>query len=107
MVYGMQPYKENVTVTTPFDATVTMAWQYLVSGVYQFGVNAISPCGIMLRVGHLHTASPLFAKILSGLPPAAENDSRKSWVSVQVKKELLWQPTSEYQREHQKTFEPS
>jgi hypothetical protein len=70
----------------PFDATVTTAWQYLVNGVFQFGFNAISPCGIMLRVGHMHTPYAVFTRILSALPPAFENDSCESSLSAPTKK---------------------
>ena len=70
-------YISDVKISVPFDGVVVQAWQYLVGGIYQFGVNIENPCGIMVRLGHLHIASAQFAQILSSLPPAAEGDSRE------------------------------
>lgn len=70
-------YTANVHINVPFDGVVVQAWQYLVDGIYQFGVNIESPCGFMVRIGHMHVPSAQFAQILSSLPQAAENDSRE------------------------------
>lgn len=74
-VYGT--YTQNVHITVPFDGVVVQAWQYLVGGIYQFGVNIENPCGFMVRIGHMHVPSAQFSQILGSLPPAAENDSRE------------------------------
>lgn len=70
-------YTPDVKISVPFDGVVVQAWQYLVGGIYQFGVNIESPCGIMVRIGHMHIRSAQFTQILSSLPAAAENDSRE------------------------------
>lgn len=74
-VYGT--YTPNVHISVPFDGVVIQAWQYLVGGIYQFGVNIQNPCGFMVRIGHMRVPSAQFTQILSSLPPAAENDSRE------------------------------
>lgn len=74
-------YTPGVKISVPFDGFVVQAWQYLVSGIYQFGVNIESPCGIMVRIGHMRVPSAQFAQILSSLPAAAENDSREYPIS--------------------------
>ena len=81
-VYGS--YIADTKITVPFDGVLTVAWQYKTEGVYQFGVNIVHPCGFMLRLGHLHVASPQFAAILSALPPAVEMDSRESSLNPPV-----------------------
>lgn len=81
-VYGS--YVADTKITVPFDGVLTVAWQYKTEGAYQFGVNIINPCGFMLRLGHLHVASPQFAAILSTLPPAVEMDSRESSLNPPV-----------------------
>lgn len=81
-VYGS--YVADTKITAPFDGVVTVAWQYKTEGAYQFGVNIVHPCGFMLRLGHLHVASPQFAAILEKLPPATEMDSRESYINPPV-----------------------
>lgn len=71
-------YVPGVRITVPFDGVVTRAWHYTMNGTYQFGVGIVSPCGFMVRLGHLLTPSPEFAKILAMLPPAAPHDSRET-----------------------------
>lgn len=70
-------YTPGVKISVPFDGVVVAAWQYLVGGIYQFGVNIENSCGIMVRLGHMRVPSTQFANILSALPAAAENDSRE------------------------------
>lgn len=74
--YGQ--YVSGVRVTAPFDGVVTKAWHYTMDGTYQFGVDIVSPCGFMVRLGHLLTPSPEFKGILGTLPPAAPDDSRET-----------------------------
>jgi hypothetical protein len=78
-VYGT--YTPNVKISVPFNGYVVQAWQYLVDGIYQFGVNMENPCGIMVRIGHMHIPSAQFTQILSSIPAAAENDSREYQIS--------------------------
>jgi len=78
-IYGS--YVKGVTVTAPFDGEMVAAAQYTVSGIYQFGVNIIHPCGVMLRMGHLQEPSDYMKAILKNLPPPVENDSRESFLS--------------------------
>lgn len=70
-------YTPDVKISVPFDGVVVQAWQYLVGGIYQFGVNIENSCGIMVRLGHMQIPSVRFSQILSSLPVAAENDSRE------------------------------
>lgn len=84
--WSTQTYRDNVSVTMPFDATVVTVWQYLIGGEYQFGFNAIAPCGIMLRIGHMRKPSAMFVNILSTLSPAMEGDSREIPANATVKK---------------------
>ena len=81
-VYGS--YVDSTKITVPFDGLVIAAAHFKVEGVYQFGVNVVHPCGFMLRLGHLHIASPQFAAILEKLPPAIEMDSRESYINPPV-----------------------
>ena len=74
---SMAPTTPHVHISVPFNGVVVQAWQYLVGGIYQFGVNIESPCGFMVRIGHMRVPSAQFTQILSALPPAAENDSRE------------------------------
>lgn len=74
-------YIESTKISVPFDGVVSVAWQYKTEGAYQFGVNIVHPCGFMLRLGHLHVASPQFAAILEKLPPAIEMDSRENYIN--------------------------
>lgn len=81
---GGDPFVPGVSVHVPFDGYVVGAWHYRVSdpavpeGIYQFGLNLVSPCGVMVRLGHLATPSAQFTTILSALPPAAVDDSREN-----------------------------
>ena len=70
-------YTPGIKISVPFDGFVVQAWQYLISGIYQFGVNIETPCGFMVRIGHMHVPSAQFAQILTAIPAAAENDSRE------------------------------
>lgn len=77
-------YTPDVRISVPFNGYVVQAWQYLVGGIYQFGVNIENPCGFMVRIGHMHIPSPQFTQILSSLPAAAENDSREYQISPPI-----------------------
>lgn len=79
-------YVSGVKITVPFDGVVVKAFNYTVEGIYQFGVNIVAPCGIMVRLGHMQKPSDEFVKILQNIPPATENDSREYPVNVPVKK---------------------
>jgi hypothetical protein len=87
-------YVPGVQVTVPFDGQVVGAWHYLVrtsppeatgtadeTTTYQFGVNIVNSCGVMIRLGHLNTPSAQFAGILSTLAPAVVDDSRESGIT--------------------------
>ena len=76
--WSNQVYVPGIDIRAPFDGVIVAAWHYLVEGQYQFGVNFVSPCGFMIRIGHLNSAGPKVASILSKLSPAMENDSRES-----------------------------
>ncbi len=81
---------KGISIKAPFDGEVVAAAQYISEGNYQFTINIIHPCGIMLRLGHLLEPSDSIKKILSTIPPAIENDSRESFLSgTFIKKDQL------------------
>ena len=81
---------KGISIKAPFDGEVAAAAQYISEGNYQFTINIIHPCGIMLRLGHLLEPSDSIKKILSTIPPAIENDSRESFLSgTFIKKDQL------------------
>ena len=80
-------YVKGVTITAPFDGEIVDVAQYKQGGIYQFLVNIIHPCGVMLRLGHLLEPSDFMKDILRNIPPAIENDSRENFLSgVYIKK---------------------
>lgn len=80
-------YVKGVNITAPFDGEIVGVAQYKQGGIYQFLVNIIHPCGVMLRLGHLLEPSDFMNDILKNLPPAIENDSRENLLSgVYIKK---------------------
>ena len=81
---------KGISIKAPFDGEIVAAAQYISEGNYQFTINIIHPCGIMLRLGHLLEPSDSIKKILSTIPPAIENDSRESFLSgTFIKKDQL------------------
>ena len=81
---------KGISIKAPFDGEVVAAAQYISEGNYQFTINIIHPCGIMLRLGHLLEPSDSIKEILSTIPPAIENDSRESFLSgTFIKKDQL------------------
>ncbi len=80
-------YVKNVFITAPFDGEIVGASQYISEGNYQFLINIIHSCGVMLRLGHLLEPSEFMKNILKSIPPAVEMDSRESFLSgVYIKK---------------------
>lgn len=82
--WSNQVYVADIEVRAPFDGVIVTAWHYLVDGQYQFGINLVSPCGFMIRLGHLNSAGPKVASVLSKLSPAIENDSRETNLQAPV-----------------------
>ena len=83
-------YVNGVSVTAPFDGEIVVAAQYKQGGNFQFLLNIIHPCGIMLRIGHLREPSDFVRDILRKLPAAVEMDSRETSLSgVYIKKGQL------------------
>ena len=81
---------KGISIKAPFDGEIVAASQYISEGNYQFTINIIHPCGIMLRLGHLLEPSDSIKKILSTIPPAIENDSRENFLSgTFIKKDQL------------------
>jgi len=74
-------YVSGVTITAPFDGEIQAVAHYIESGNYQFVVNIIHPCGIMLRLGHLRVPSDVMKNVLNTIPAARENDSRETFVT--------------------------
>lgn len=80
-------YIKSVSIAAPFDGEIVGASQYISEGNYQFLINIIHPCGVMLRLGHLLEPSGFMKSILKNIPPAVEMDSRESFLSgVYIKK---------------------
>lgn len=74
-------YVSGVTITAPFDGEIHAVAQYIESGNYQFTVNIIHPCGIMLRLGHLRVPSDVMKNVLNTAPAARESDSRETFLT--------------------------
>jgi hypothetical protein len=80
-------YVKGVTITAPFDGQIVGVAQYTVEGIYQFLVNIINPCGVMLRLGHLQEPSEFMKLIFKNIPHPVENDSRETLLpGVAIKK---------------------
>lgn len=78
---------KGVIISAPFDGEIIAAAHYFVEGNYQFLLNIVHTCGIMLRIGHLLEPSAFIKNALRSIPAAVENDSRESNLSgVFVKK---------------------
>ncbi|NDD73309.1 MAG: hypothetical protein EBZ52_09085, partial [Actinobacteria bacterium] len=70
-----------MTITAPFDGEIQAVAHYIESGNYQFTVNIIHSCGIMLRLGHLRVPSEVMKNVLNTIPAAREGDSRETFVT--------------------------
>lgn len=94
-----EPYLSGIIVRLPFDATVISA-QNDYSGIdYQFSLNAISDCGIMIHLAHLFEPGPEVKKILDFVKPLQEGQSNEIPIVVRLKKGTViatnvGQPTS-------------
>lgn len=94
-----EPYVSGITVKLPFDATVIGAWSGQDGGDYQFGINAVSDCGIMIRLGHLFEPGPEMKKILDFIKPWEQTHKGEVYTIVRLKKGTIiatnvGQPTS-------------
>jgi hypothetical protein len=94
-----EPYVSGITVKLPFDATVIGAWSGQDDGDYQFGINAVSDCGIMIRIGHLFEPGPEMKKILDFIKPWEQTHQGEVFTIVRLKKGTIiatnvGQPTS-------------
>mgnify|MGYP001602525687 FL=1 len=74
----------DIKIYVPFDGVVTAAAQYKIEGTFQFLVNIVSPCGFMVRLGHLYIPSAQFTQILSNLPAPVEGDSRETFLNPPI-----------------------
>lgn len=81
-----EPYVSGITVKLPFDATVIGAWSDRRSGDYQFGINAVSDCGIMIRLMHLFEPGPEMKKILDFIKPWEQTHAGEVYTIVRLKK---------------------
>jgi hypothetical protein len=80
-------YVKGITITAPFDGEIVGVAQYTTEGIYQFLVNIVNPCGVMLRLGHMQAPSDFMKGIFKNVPAPQENDSRETFVSgVFIKK---------------------
>ena len=70
--------KDNnaVTVTAPFDATLTVGSRYIEQGEIQYVLWFENACGIAYRFDHLLTLTPEIQKLVDTLPAAKPDDSR-------------------------------
>jgi len=74
----------QVSVVSPIDGQIIRGGRLLVSGELQYYFDIITPCGWMLRLGHLLTLTPKFQAIAETFPPAKEMDSRSNSVNPPV-----------------------
>ena len=64
---------------------VVRGGQYLVGGEIQYTFDVMTPCGLMIRLGHLRELSPTFAAIAAAFPAAVEGDSQTTKVDPLVR----------------------
>lgn len=69
-------YKNEALVTLPIDAYLYRGSRYIEAGEVQYMLDFIHPCGVMVRLDHLHTLTPEFAAIVEKLPEPKVDDSR-------------------------------
>jgi len=70
----------EVSVHVPMSGDVVRGSRYLVDGEVQYMFDIITPCGLMVRLGHLRELSPTFAAIAQKFPAAVEGDSQTTRV---------------------------
>jgi hypothetical protein len=82
-----EPYVENVVVRAPFDGTVIGAWDGIdESGIYQFGLNFVSDCGVMVRMMHLYEAGPKMKLILKAINANGRKQVGETYTVAKLKK---------------------
>jgi hypothetical protein len=67
---------EDIDVVSPITGVLYRGTRLLVGGELQYGIDIVSPCGIMVRLGHLLEAAPELVPVFDAMPPAVEGDSR-------------------------------
>ncbi len=75
---------DEVTVTAPYDATVTDGSRYIEQGEVQYMFDFVTSCGVNYRLDHLKTLSPRFQAIAEKLPEAKVDDSRTTSLGPDV-----------------------
>lgn len=77
----------DVTVTAPFDATLTIGSRYIEQGEVQYLLYFEHSCGLAYRFDHLLTLAPVIQKVADALPAAKPDDSRTTRFTtpIQVK----------------------
>lgn len=82
-----EPYVRDIVVSAPFDGTVIGAWDGLEdSGIYQFGLNFVSDCGVMLRMMHLFEPGPKMKKILDFINADGRKQVGETYTIARLKK---------------------
>jgi hypothetical protein len=66
----------EVQVHVPLAGSIVRGARLLVEGHLQSGFDVITPCGIMVRLGHLATLAPRIQARFEELPGPTEGDSR-------------------------------
>jgi len=69
---------EDITVKSPYDASVSTASRYIQSGEVQYLIEFQTDCGLNFRFDHLKTLSPKLQAMMEQLPKAKVDDSRTS-----------------------------
>jgi hypothetical protein len=82
------PYFKDIVVKAPFDGTVIGAWdgtdEYF--GVYQFGLNFVSDCGVMLRMMHFYEPGPKMKRILDFINADGRRQVGETYTVARLKK---------------------
>lgn len=81
-----EPYKSGIVVRLPFDATIINVFSNADEGAFQFGINAVSDCGIMIRIGHLYEPGPDLKKLLEFVDGWQKTTKGEIYVNAKMKK---------------------
>jgi hypothetical protein len=82
-----EPYVRDIVVRAPFDGTVIGAWDGIdESGIYQFGLNFVSDCGMMLRMMHFYEPGPKMKLILDYINADARKQVGETYTVAKLKK---------------------
>ena len=77
-------HPNEVDVRAPLAGVVVRGTRYLVEGKLQSGIDMITPCGIMVRLGHIAVLTPEVQARFEELPAPTDGDSRSHLFSPPI-----------------------